>query len=186
MYADVAPLDPEGLLQHEWLNSRGAIARFERDAIEIRLLDVQETPVADLAISALVTAAIRALAEERWVSQDDLRALATPDLRRILDRGVVDADEAIVDIDPLLRALGISDPRVSAGEVWTWLFESLAPPALGPGTALRRAATTILARGPLARRILRATGLHPKPAVLREVYGRIADCLLAGTVFTAT
>ena len=54
MYAEIAPLDPEGELQDEWLNSRGAIARFQRDAIEIRLLDVQETPYADLAIALLV------------------------------------------------------------------------------------------------------------------------------------
>ena len=47
---DIAPLDPDGTLQHEWLNSRGAIARFDRNAIEIRVLDIQECPVADLAI----------------------------------------------------------------------------------------------------------------------------------------
>ncbi len=50
MYQDIAPKDPEGLLQHEFLNSRGAIARFERNAIEIRVLDVQECPQADVAI----------------------------------------------------------------------------------------------------------------------------------------
>src|SRR5690606_30349750 len=27
MYRDVAPFDPDGTLQHEWLNARGAIAR---------------------------------------------------------------------------------------------------------------------------------------------------------------
>ncbi|MCZ7598158.1 MAG: glutamate-cysteine ligase family protein [Gammaproteobacteria bacterium] len=39
MYADIAPHDPDGILQEEWLNSRGAIARFDRNAIEIRVLD---------------------------------------------------------------------------------------------------------------------------------------------------
>jgi len=39
------------VLQNEWLNSRGAIARFERDTIEIRVLDSQETPAAELAIA---------------------------------------------------------------------------------------------------------------------------------------
>jgi glutamate---cysteine ligase / carboxylate-amine ligase len=63
MYRDVAPLDPDGVLQYEWLNSRGAIARFDRDAIEIRLLDVQETPLADLAIAMLVISAARSLTE---------------------------------------------------------------------------------------------------------------------------
>src|SRR5690606_17301416 len=49
-YQDIAPYDPEGILQDEWLNSRGAIARFQRNAIEIRVLDIQECPAADLAI----------------------------------------------------------------------------------------------------------------------------------------
>jgi carboxylate-amine ligase len=50
MYAAVAPFDPGGVLREEWLNSRAAIARFERSAIEIRCLDTQECPLADLAL----------------------------------------------------------------------------------------------------------------------------------------
>ena len=61
IYADMAPHDPEGVVRHEWCNARGAIARFDRSAIEIRVLDVQECPRADLAIAALVTAVLRAL-----------------------------------------------------------------------------------------------------------------------------
>jgi len=52
LYAEMHPLDPEGILCHEWLNSRGAIARFDRNAVEIRLVDVQECPLADLAIES--------------------------------------------------------------------------------------------------------------------------------------
>ena len=43
IYRDLAPHDPEGVLRHEWVNARGAIARFDRMAIEIRVLDVQES-----------------------------------------------------------------------------------------------------------------------------------------------
>jgi len=56
MYADIAPHDPAGILQHEWLNSRGAITRFDRNTIEIRVLDVQECPLADVAICAAAAA----------------------------------------------------------------------------------------------------------------------------------
>jgi len=52
MYRDIAADDPERVLQHEWLNARGAIARFDRNAIEIRLCDTQECPRADLATGA--------------------------------------------------------------------------------------------------------------------------------------
>jgi carboxylate-amine ligase len=61
MYRDIAPFDAEGVLQHEWLNSRGAIARFDRNAIEIRVIDTQECPRADLAIAAAANFVIKML-----------------------------------------------------------------------------------------------------------------------------
>ncbi|MBL8851852.1 MAG: hypothetical protein JNG89_19425, partial [Planctomycetaceae bacterium] len=51
LYAAIAPHDPAGILQEEFLNARGAIARFSRGSIEIRVIDVQECPAADLAIA---------------------------------------------------------------------------------------------------------------------------------------
>jgi hypothetical protein len=33
LYADLDPLDPDGTLRHEWVNARGAIARFDRMAM---------------------------------------------------------------------------------------------------------------------------------------------------------
>ncbi|MBC7792496.1 MAG: glutamate--cysteine ligase, partial [Clostridia bacterium] len=56
IYADIAPLDQDGILQDEFLNARGAIARFGRGSIEIRVLDTQECPKADMAIIALTVA----------------------------------------------------------------------------------------------------------------------------------
>jgi len=50
IYSDMASEDPEGVLRYEWINSRGAIARFDRNAIEIRLVDVQEAPIMDISI----------------------------------------------------------------------------------------------------------------------------------------
>ena len=37
---DIAPYDTDHLLNHFFLNSRGAIARFDRGAVEIRLVDI--------------------------------------------------------------------------------------------------------------------------------------------------
>ena len=61
IYRDLAPLDPEGVLRHEWVNARGAIARFDRSAIEIRVLDVQETPLMDVAYAALIVEVLKLL-----------------------------------------------------------------------------------------------------------------------------
>jgi len=184
MFRDIAPLDPEGLLQHEWLNSRGAIARFERDAIEIRLLDVQETPLADLVIARLCAETVRALAEERWVKLDELDALPTAVLREGLDRAIVQGDQAMVEHEGLLRALGCTEQRLTVQELWTHLTETLLPyPALDP--AARAALSTILGRGTLASRILRAVGSRLTPARITEVYRAVADCALEGRSFTA-
>ncbi|MCX7117005.1 MAG: glutamate-cysteine ligase family protein [Legionellales bacterium] len=51
IYQAISPFDPEGILQHEWINSRAAIAKFEFGAIEIRLRDTQECVNADIAIA---------------------------------------------------------------------------------------------------------------------------------------
>lgn len=59
MYADIAPFDTDGILQEEWLNSRGAIARFDRHAIEIRVTDIQECPAADIAVLMMIERAVR-------------------------------------------------------------------------------------------------------------------------------
>ena len=64
LYRDVAPYDPDRVLRHEWVNARGAIARFSRNTIEIRLLDMQECPAADLAITAAVIAVLKLFVDE--------------------------------------------------------------------------------------------------------------------------
>jgi gamma-glutamyl:cysteine ligase YbdK (ATP-grasp superfamily) len=49
------------LLFKEWVNSRGAIFRFDRAAIEIRVMDEQECVKSDVALSCFVRAALRGL-----------------------------------------------------------------------------------------------------------------------------
>ncbi len=59
---------PPFLLQREWLNSRGAIFRFDRRAIEIRIMDEQECIKSDVALSCFIRASLRGL-----FSQNELR-----------------------------------------------------------------------------------------------------------------
>jgi len=49
------------LLNKEWLNSRGAIIRFDRKAIEIRIMDEQECVKSDVALSCFIRAALRGI-----------------------------------------------------------------------------------------------------------------------------
>lgn len=182
MYRDIAPLDPEGVMQNEWLNARGAIPRFARNAIEIRVIDVQECPRADLAIAIAVTAVIRSLYDDKWSSLAMQQAIGTDRLEAILAACIRDADQAVIDDAGYLRLLGLSDRRYPAGELWRHLVVRT---GLNRFAFWAEALGTILEHGPLARRILRALGGDPSRARLVQVYRSLCDCLEAGRLFVA-
>ncbi|MBK8979201.1 MAG: glutamate--cysteine ligase [Planctomycetes bacterium] len=186
--AAAAELDPAGVLRPPFLNARGAIARFERGAIEIRLLDVQETPRADLAIALLVTTVVRALANERWVDLAALHALSTESLAAVLHRVFRDGERTLIDEPTLLAALGRSRP-LAAGALWRTLRDELAGAfddqqadwrELGP------TADALLDRGPLARRLREALGASPDRARIDAVYRELGACLLGDRLFEPT
>ena len=77
MYRAIEPYDKNGVLRHEWLNSRGAIARFDRNTIEIRIMDTQESPLADLSIMALIIATLQNIVSEKWLQYSDQIKLKT-------------------------------------------------------------------------------------------------------------
>ena len=85
IYRDLAPHDPEGVLRNEWVNARGAIARFDRMAIEIRVLDVQETPVMDVAYAELIVEVLKALCAEQWLDRERMNGWRTEELGKLLD-----------------------------------------------------------------------------------------------------
>lgn len=174
IYRAVAPLDPAGQLRHEWLNARGAIARFERNAIEIRVIDMQECPYADLAVAAATVEAVR-YCYLAGAALADPPATAT--LARILRRCVRDGEAAVIDDPHYLAVLGQGPRACTAGELWRRLLGDLERPELAPW---RAALDLILDRGPLARRILRATGSRPQRARLAAVYRELCDALSAG------
>lgn len=182
MYRDIAPLDPGGALRHEWLNARGAIPRFERSAVEIRVIDVQECPQADLAVAAAATAVIRSLYDDRWSTLGMQQAFPTASLARILADCIRDADQAVIDDAGYLRLLGLSDPRYRAGELWHHLVVRT---ALNRSIVWNEPLRLMLEHGPLARRILRALGADFTPDRLQTVYRELCDCLDAGRLFAA-
>ena len=186
MYRDIAPWDPEGTLQDEFLNSRGAIARFGRGSIEIRVLDVAECPAADLAIAQLIVAVPRALTAERWLPLAALQRLHTGALAATLLDVARDADAAVVRDPDLLAALGRpTDRPCLARTLWQVLAQELC--VLDQlDTAERAALEVILQHGCLARRILDALGGESSRARLAAVYRRLADCLAAGRSFLPT
>lgn len=55
----------ELLLGQEWVNSRGVIFRFDRRALEIRVMDEQECIKSDVALSCFIRAVLRGLMKEK-------------------------------------------------------------------------------------------------------------------------
>jgi len=184
IYADLAPLDPAGTLRHEWVNARGAIARFDRMALEIRVLDVQECPAADLAIAFAVSRVLRALGEAGPRGGARLRALETEHLARRLEATTRDAGRAVIDDAAYLAALGVPEPARTATAVWRDLLEAhvLRDPE---AAEFRPALEVIASEGTLAERIVARTGPAPDRAILARVYGSLADCLREGRLLRA-
>lgn len=185
LYADIAPLDPEGVLQHEFLNARGAIARFERGAIEIRVLDIQECPQADLAMLSLIIAALKALAEERWCDLATPQRWPTEPLADLLVAAIRDADQTPVRDADYLRLFGIagSAPR-TIGDVWRHLADTLLPRDATPA-AVREPLDVILNEGPLARRMLARLNGRADLESLHDLFSELCDCLAAGRMLRA-
>jgi carboxylate-amine ligase len=177
LYSDLAPLDPHGTLDHEWVNARGCIARFDRMALEIRVLDVQECPRADLAIAWAVSRILAALCDPDPAHQARLRALATAPLADLLARTTARAERAQVEDRNLLRALGLDATTHTAQEVWRALFDRH---LARDDSEHREAFELILAEGSLARRILNRVGEKPTREALTALYREIADCLREG------
>jgi glutamate---cysteine ligase / carboxylate-amine ligase len=182
MYGDIAPLDPEGVLRHEWLNCRGAIPRFERNAIEIRVIDTQECPRADVAIAAAAVGAVRMLYDDPSTlrRQQEPRTDALADVMMACIR---DAERAVIDDAGYLSVFGYPGRRCVAGELWRHLLAPGSGRRPEPSEALREPLTVILDRGPLARRILRTVGTDCSRARLHAVYRELCDCLDEGRQF---
>ncbi|MGD8321268.1 MAG: glutamate-cysteine ligase family protein, partial [Gemmatimonadota bacterium] len=164
IYADLEPFDPEGTLRYEWANARGAIARFDRGTIEIRVIDAQECPAADLAVVAAVSSLVRALAVGSLSQRDPADDPDTESLAALLEATSVHADRAEVASTPLLRVLGLgASPRL-AGDVWRALLDRFPPE--DSGSEWTDALENLLDRGPLARRLVEACGEDPDRAAL--------------------
>ncbi len=170
IYRDLAPLDPDGVLAEEWVNARGAIARFDRGAIEIRVLDCQESPVFDFEIVKFVTHVVQELYEGRLGDLDALSGLSTASLSEVLFNCARFGTSVRLPGD-YLKALGAAG--TTAGEA----LGSLA----GKLDATSRSAIDFVAvQGNLAERLVRRLGDEPSQSALVEEYRRLSDCLTTG------
>lgn len=180
MYRAIAPHDPDGILQEEWLNARGIIARFERGSCELRVLDLQECPAADLAIAGAIWTLLQQLSYEDDLASRLQRDWPVPPLEAIFLACVEDGDRALIRDPRYLQLFGWPERGAcQARELWQHLIESRLPAE--PWT---QPLHHIVRHGPLARRILKAAGANPHRERLGDVYRELAACLADGRLFT--
>ena len=184
MYRDIAAKDPQGLLQHEFLNSRGAIARFERNAIEIRVLDVQECPRADLAICALVALVLKMLAEERWTTLAVQQAWEVAPLESLFLAAIRDGQRTSLNDPDYLALFGLEETgHCTLRHLWRHLLHAACEQSPAFRDEFGETLNHIISQGTLAARILKTLNGDFSPAKLHAVYRKLCDCLHENRLF---
>ncbi len=181
--ADIKPFDPEGILKPVWLNSRGIIARFDRGSIEIRIIDLQECPMADLAIAALVIHAVKLLMNSKKKNLHDQITFKTSDLYAILQDTVAHSSNAMIDDPGYLAFFDINSSKMSVMDVWTAILDQCIkafPDEMLPWESTIR---SIISKGSLSKRILSATDGHYSRENLKLIYRELSDNLSENELF---
>ena len=176
----IRPFDPTGIMDKYFLNSRGAIARFDRGAIEIRILDIQECPLADCSIARMIIEVLRGLTAEKW-SDFALQGQADTEMLRELFLGVIrTGEETIVTDSSYLALLGLRAKTMQVAEIWRSLLARCSDRF---DIESRQALELILREGCLASRIMR--GLHGDYCHenLRSLYRKLAVSLHQNSLY---
>jgi gamma-glutamyl:cysteine ligase YbdK (ATP-grasp superfamily) len=175
---DLERLGERRLLDPQWVNARGAIARFDRGSVEIRLFDTQEHPAADVAVVSAVADLVRAVVLERWVGHGVQCAWDTQRLDGILRASSREGGAAVVTDREYLELFGLRR-RTTVAEIWNVVLAELMP----ADSTHRDPVQRIVNHGCLARRIQRRLGPDPRRSKVVEVYQDLAACLHEGRGF---
>ncbi len=179
MYRDISEYDPEGLLQHEWLNSRAAIAKFNSMAVEIRILDTQECVNADIAIAQAIHAILKS-----WYDSGSTRYLDkicdTQQLKTIYNQTIKNGLNVVIKDMDVLEQWQLPKRSMTARDAWALLIERVSSELDKPS---QRALEHILSHGNLSERILRACGRDLSQDKVTQVYRELGGCLLKNQQF---
>ncbi len=178
MYQAISSQDPEGILKHEWLNSRAAIPKFNHKAIEIRILDSQECVQADIAIALVIQAILK-----NWQKNSDYYLNNPCDgqrLRMVYDQSIKEGLAVSVDDAELCTQWQLPKRKMTGTELWSQLIERVSTDL---DSATQRTLEYILSQGNLSERLLRACANDINKTTLTPVYRQLAYCLQTNQLF---
>ncbi|WP_431137047.1 glutamate-cysteine ligase family protein [Psychroserpens mesophilus] len=175
----IKPYDTQKILDHHFLNSRGAIARFDRNAIEIRLVDIQECPKADIAICILIIEVLKAMVHKEFCSLQNQKKWTKLELFEILNDGIKHGDHSKVCNLDYTSLFGIKQTSTMQ-DIWKHLYNHVKP---NISSEHQNAIELILAQGTLSTRILKAIGKDASEKKIKQVYLKLAECLETNQLF---
>lgn len=179
---DIAPFDPENILNPIWVNSRGAIPRFDRGSIEIRVMDVQECPAADMAIQTLVIETIKALVNEKFINLEEQMRARTEILAGALDETSQYGQNAEILSSEVAEPFGIETP-CTAKQIWQKIHDTLLKDGNFPLHEWEQELSVILNEGTLSDRIVRSLNQDYSHENIKATYRRLTDCLAQSRMF---
>ena len=181
--SDISRYDPGNVLNPIWVNSRGAIPRFDRGSIEIRIMDIQECPAADMAILSLVIETIKALVSQKFVDFESQMKWKTDFLAQLLEKTSEKAQSVVIDNREFLNAFGFPGNAASTAELWAHITERLVRAGSVSIATARREIDVVLNEGTLSQRIIKALGKDVSRENITVVYKHLADCLAQDKMF---
>jgi len=175
MYDALDRLRDAGAIRHEFFNTRSAILRFSRKALEVRALDTQECVKVDTAFAAFVRAALRDLTGR--VLSGEVEPPRHEILVEDFQRTIQDGSVAIVNA-PHVDVPG----ERNAAAVITELLKRARPHAAEGEQPYFDLLERIAASGSLSERIrakVESAGDSPEvqAEMLRRIYLELSDCL---------
>jgi gamma-glutamyl:cysteine ligase YbdK (ATP-grasp superfamily) len=180
--ADIAPYDPDQILNPIWVNSRGAIPRFDRGSIEIRIMDIQECPSADLALVSLVIETIKLFVQGSLIDHEDQMKWKTDMLAPLYEKVVEKGPDVIIDNPDYLNVFRFPGKKASVGELWSHILQR----NIDSGNAIKRwkpEIDVILKQGTLSQRIISALNGDYSRENIISVYKKLSTCLEQNKMF---
>lgn len=170
MYQAIADFDAEGILQHPWLNSRGAIAKFDVGAIEIRVIDTQECVNADLSIALVLFELINYIVNESEAYLHN--PISSNDLKNIFNLSIEQGFNTVINHTKFLSQLNIEKTTLNLRDVWSILIERIGK-KLDDNS--KNCIEFIINNGSLSERMLK---IYEKEHNLKYIYEKLKSCLL--------
>jgi len=177
---DIKPWDKDHIMDHHFLNSRGAIARFDRGAIEIRVTDLQECPDADIAVSSLIIETLKLLVNESYSKFEQQHLISENRLYDIFYNIIKYGENTWIEDPIYLRLLGITEKKLTAYKIWKQLFFKVRK-VMEPKDA--GIINYILDEGSLSSRIIKRLNGETDHDHIVSVYKELAACLKQNRVF---